>query len=192
MCGCKRCGARRTWCKSNLPPSRSTATAQDPLEFVPTFTVHPGMIGLVHDRLGGYGRGLIMIRLIIRMRYVLDTKCPIPAHAAVEDTLWSALQALREDLETGKDYETACDACKGPADKLCPGCHLMPYCSTECQKSGWAAHKAICKQEYGPAEARMAATAVPQRGPSGVAAAAIPRDAARDTACGAAAVVCID
>jgi hypothetical protein len=33
----------------------------------------------------------------------------------------------------------------GEGGKACSGCHEMPYCSAECQKSDWRIHKLVCK-----------------------------------------------
>ncbi|KAJ6445638.1 Zinc finger, MYND-type [Purpureocillium lavendulum] len=50
---------------------------------------------------------------------------------------------------------TACTSCnKSPPDltlKKCAKCSATPYCSRECQKADWKAHKKICgKQAGGP------------------------------------------
>ena len=45
----------------------------------------------------------------------------------------------------------ACTTCKkGPPEiqnmKNCAKCHKTPYCSRECQKADWKAHKKICSK----------------------------------------------
>lgn len=42
-----------------------------------------------------------------------------------------------------------CSICGKPMGKLCAGCKKVRYCSTECQKSDWAEHKAKCKEDQG-------------------------------------------
>ncbi|CAG8461727.1 25917_t:CDS:2, partial [Gigaspora margarita] len=37
--------------------------------------------------------------------------------------------------------------CKKIADKLCSSCHVISYCSKECQKMHWKFHKTICKSD---------------------------------------------
>ncbi|RIB02514.1 hypothetical protein C2G38_872121 [Gigaspora rosea] len=37
--------------------------------------------------------------------------------------------------------------CKKIADKLCSSCHIVSYCSKECQKMHWKFHKTICKSD---------------------------------------------
>ena len=38
-----------------------------------------------------------------------------------------------------------CFKCHAPAAKQCTGCRCAFFCSPECQKAGWAAHKPMCK-----------------------------------------------
>lgn len=40
---------------------------------------------------------------------------------------------------------SGCTICNGPNSKLCSTCHSSSYCSTECQKTDWPAHKLLCK-----------------------------------------------
>lgn len=47
-------------------------------------------------------------------------------------------------------YETKppswCVMCRTSTAKLCDGCKSVSYCSKECQKDDWVAHKSLCKQ----------------------------------------------
>lgn len=42
----------------------------------------------------------------------------------------------------------SCKVCSEPKEKLniCSGCRLVSYCSQECQKADWLAHKNFCKK----------------------------------------------
>jgi hypothetical protein len=39
-----------------------------------------------------------------------------------------------------------CFVCTTPTAKKCSGCRCACFCSKECLKRGWPAHKALCKQ----------------------------------------------
>ena len=48
----------------------------------------------------------------------------------------------------GKYYGVVCDACQGPPGhlQLCSSCRSARYCSPECQRRAWPAHKAECRR----------------------------------------------
>ena len=37
------------------------------------------------------------------------------------------------------------EGCDHSADTFCSACHIVKYCSKECQKVCWPSHKKICK-----------------------------------------------
>ena len=39
-----------------------------------------------------------------------------------------------------------CDVCNAPNSKRCAGCGQVAYCSMDCQKEAWKAHKPNCKR----------------------------------------------
>jgi hypothetical protein len=42
-------------------------------------------------------------------------------------------------------------ACGAAAEQLCAGCRLVAYCSRECQRAHWRAHKPLCRARAVPA-----------------------------------------
>eukprot|EP01102_Stenamoeba_stenopodia_P012147 TRINITY_DN3799_c0_g1_i1.p1 TRINITY_DN3799_c0_g1~~TRINITY_DN3799_c0_g1_i1.p1 ORF type:complete len:202 (+),score=25.11 TRINITY_DN3799_c0_g1_i1:690-1295(+) len=48
---------------------------------------------------------------------------------------------------TTDQVDLRCDYCGSTKDlKLCGVCKQVRYCSVECQRKGWATHKAVCKK----------------------------------------------
>ncbi|KAF5374237.1 hypothetical protein D9758_004727 [Tetrapyrgos nigripes] len=54
-------------------------------------------------------------------------------------------QTHLDQLECANHDITKARQCRNKATKVCSGCRLVSYCSQECQKVHWAAHKRDCK-----------------------------------------------
>ncbi|EAS27817.3 uncharacterized protein CIMG_09021 [Coccidioides immitis RS] len=78
----------------------------------------------------------------------------------VKDFLHSGLCANTKLLDDGTQF-----SCQENADKGCGGCHLVQYCSKDCQAAHWAQHKLFCKSPLGTATWRPA-WAVERRPPA--------------------------
>lgn len=65
------------------------------------------------------------------------------------DEICGALEkmgATRADaLARVNAVRTACHRCGRPSDKQCTRCKVRRYCSIECQRADWPAHKPHCK-----------------------------------------------
>lgn len=57
------------------------------------------------------------------------------------------LKKLLGSLVTDYDHQNVCKSCKkmGKDLKICTGCRLAWYCSSECQKNDWKVHKPYCQ-----------------------------------------------
>jgi hypothetical protein len=55
---------------------------------------------------------------------------------------------------------TACHVCGAPATQLCSKCMINSYCSRECQRADWPAHKPLCLDRNAAARAKSAISAV--------------------------------
>jgi hypothetical protein len=73
-----------------------------------------------------------------------------PAQLAAEDAAISAASAAVQAATRGRSF--ACAACgalpalKAPAFQKCAACTGVTYCSKECQRAHWPAHRADCKK----------------------------------------------
>ena len=63
------------------------------------------------------------------------------------------MEKQNKTIATGKHEENKvfmkmkCDVCETPDAKRCAGCGQVAYCSKECQKEAWKAHKSECKRK---------------------------------------------
>jgi hypothetical protein len=62
-----------------------------------------------------------------------------------------SLQTLRDSVNSFEPKTTplTCYECSDPGAYYCGGCMFATYCSRECQRKGWKAHKTDCKQFVG-------------------------------------------
>lgn len=61
----------------------------------------------------------------------------------------ASIEIPEEFIVNAKDRPaelTPCGHCTKPTRTRCAGCHVLYFCSKECQKSAWSEHKAECKQ----------------------------------------------
>ncbi|MBX9636976.1 MAG: zinc finger MYND domain-containing protein [Nitrosomonas sp.] len=67
--------------------------------------------------------------------------------AAFERGVQKVIDENKNDIlaTLGKAREAGCEHCKKPAKAQCSNCHLMRYCSIECNKAQWDVHKKQCK-----------------------------------------------
>ena len=60
-----------------------------------------------------------------------------------------SVQFTKEHILGAKErppVPTPCGHCQKPTTKRCGGCYMLYFCSRECQKKLWKAHKKECKQ----------------------------------------------
>lgn len=56
-----------------------------------------------------------------------------------------AFQCMRQFNGVSVLVKKRCFVCNKPDARMCSACKCACFCSRECQKSGWAAHKKLCK-----------------------------------------------
>lgn len=81
----------------------------------------------------------------------------VPAEAAAdaalaEEAQLAAVEAPATEAAVEEPLELRCASCGAapvPGRKLrkCGGCMMVRYCSTDCQRDHWAAHKEACRRE---------------------------------------------
>jgi hypothetical protein len=78
--------------------------------------------------------------------YQLLRRGMVPSHTRSNAEKAAATAQIGRMSKKGCD-ETPCDqpGCAGAGTHKCSGCGLVYYCSKECQKAHWKAHKSVCK-----------------------------------------------
>ena len=63
-------------------------------------------------------------------------------------------------LDEVEECEKRCDMCRCTLlkNRCCSGCYYAKYCSPQCQKSHWRAHKAECRSLFGMISENMASS----------------------------------
>ena len=146
----------------------------DTLELFRRVQVEFGGVGRIYEDIETVaGRGLFVANdadAIVIMRKVLHGNCDymltmqMRMKRIVEwwnagKPLGAPLKALMKDvnyplkpavLQSRLDGDESCASCKaknggGTTLRLCAGCCIPVYCSTECQKKDWISHKPVCK-----------------------------------------------
>ncbi len=62
-------------------------------------------------------------------------------------TALSSSPFLARPVTSIPSHYCSVSACEKPADKSCGKCRTAYYCSVECQKIDWRAHKPLCQKE---------------------------------------------
>ena len=102
-----------------------------------------------HDQMmryyaGGFSVVLVAPRTIEGSEYSLI--CLQHKEAARNMLCELSFLCLRQFAGAGMLVKRRCFVCGKPTSKRCQACHCASYCSKECQKSGWALHKKLCKK----------------------------------------------
>jgi hypothetical protein len=92
----------------------------------------------------GYAVRLVVPRKIGTNGYILV--CLQNKQQPERDSLCEvAFQCMRQFVGISMLVKKRCFVCHKPAAASCAACRVACFCSKECQKSGWAGHKKLCK-----------------------------------------------
>ena len=105
-------------------------------------------VGEYHEQLlRYYGGGISVVMVAPRTILGADYFLVCLQHKlAAHNTLCElGFLCLRQFVGISMLVKKRCFVCHKPTPKRCKACHCACFCSKECQKSGWAQHKKVCK-----------------------------------------------